>query len=237
MRGPGSGLAYKFLTRFILAQHRKSRHTGTSVCSLASEWIPLGSAVQDLRPLSQLRACPPDAAKPQTRIPPSPSLRYFLTASSKSYLIREMKTIALPLLGICLLSSCPSNCSGQAAPESAAQRHLDERMPVWLKAFNVTGVGIAYIEHGKIAWNAFYGDQVPGGPPASSTTLYSIASLTKPITAEIIDRLASAGKLSLDELTSPYWTDPDLKDNPWAKLLTPRICLTHQTGFPNWRYQ
>lgn len=148
-----------------------------------------------------------------------------------------MKTIALPLLGICLLSSCPSNGFTEEAPKSAAQRRLDERMPVWLKAFNVTGVGIAYIEHGKIAWNAFYGDQVPGGPPASSTTLYSIASLTKPITAEIIDRLASAGKLSLDEPISPYWTDPDLKDNPWAKLLTPRICLTHQTGFPNWRYQ
>lgn len=50
-------------------------------------------------------------------------------------------------------------------------------------------------------------------------------------------RLASAGKLSLDEPISPYWIDPDLKGNPWTKLLTPRICLTHQTGFPNWRYQ
>lgn len=110
-------------------------------------------------------------------------------------------------------------------------------MPTWLKAFNVTGVGIAYIANGRLAWTAFYGDQVPGGPPANDKTLYSVASLTKPITAEIILRLASIGKLSLDESVSPYWIDPGLKDNPWAKLLTPRICLTHQTGFPNWRYQ
>src|SRR5262250_1102293 len=34
-----------------------------------------------------------------------------------------------------------------------------------------------------------------------------------------------------------FWADPDIKDNPWTKLLTPRLCLLHQTGFTNWRYQ
>ena len=102
---------------------------------------------------------------------------------------------------------------------------------------NVTGVGIAYIEDGKLAWTRFYGDQVPGGPPANDQTLYSIASLTKPITAEIILRLASAGSRELGEPIYRYWTDPDVKDNPWNKLLTPRLCLSHQTGFTNWRYQ
>jgi CubicO group peptidase (beta-lactamase class C family) len=47
--------------------------------------------------------------------------------------------------------------------------------------------------------------------------------------------LASAGKLSLDEPMSPFWLDPDIKDDPWSKLLTPRLCLSHQTGFANWR--
>jgi CubicO group peptidase (beta-lactamase class C family) len=50
-------------------------------------------------------------------------------------------------------------------------------------------------------------------------------------------RLASAGKLSLDESIAEYWIDPDVKDNAWNQLLTPRLCLSHQTGFPNWRYQ
>ncbi len=125
----------------------------------------------------------------------------------------------------------------QAVNQSDAQRRLDERAPTWLKAFHVTGVGIAYIENGKIAWTSFYGDQVPGGPLANEKTLYSVASLTKTITAEIILRLASAGKLSLDESIAEYWIDPDVKDNAWNQLLTPRLCLSHQTGFPNWRYQ
>jgi CubicO group peptidase (beta-lactamase class C family) len=55
--------------------------------------------------------------------------------------------------------------------------------------------------------------------------------------APIFWRRIHLSNFSLDEPISPYWTDPDLKDNPWAKLLTPRICVTHQTGFPNWRYQ
>jgi hypothetical protein len=59
----------------------------------------------------------------------------------------------------------------QAANQSDAQRRLDERAPTWLKAFHVTGVGIAYIENGKIAWTSFYGDQVPGGPLANEKTV------------------------------------------------------------------
>jgi CubicO group peptidase (beta-lactamase class C family) len=30
--------------------------------------------------------------------------------------------------------------------------------------------------------------------------------------------------------------DPDVKDDPRTKKLTPRLVLSHQTGFPNWRY-
>lgn len=75
------------------------------------------------------------------------------------------------------------------------------------------------------------------GPPVDDKTLYNVASLTKPITAEVILRLASNDRLSLDEPMAPFWTDPDIKDNPWSRLLTPRICLSHQTGFTNWRYQ
>jgi CubicO group peptidase (beta-lactamase class C family) len=124
-----------------------------------------------------------------------------------------------------------------AQTKSPTQVRLDQEVPIWLKAFNVTGVAVAYIENGQLAWTAFYGEQVPGGPPANEKTLYSVASLTKPITAEVILRLAAKGKLSLDEPLSPYWIDPDVRENPWNKLLTPRLCLSHQTGFPNWRYQ
>lgn len=127
---------------------------------------------------------------------------------------------------------------GLAAAQSKSREQLllDQKVPIYLKAFHVTGVAIAYIENDKIAWTAFYGDRIPGRP-AAANTLYSVASLTKPITAEIALRLASENEISLDELIFSNWTDPDVAGNPWNKLLTTRLCLSHQTGFPNWRYQ
>jgi CubicO group peptidase (beta-lactamase class C family) len=113
---------------------------------------------------------------------------------------------------------------------------LDRQAPQWLQQFDVPSVAIAYIENGKLAWTAVYGEQSPGNP-ATEKTLYNLASLTKPISAELILRLAANGVLSLDEPMFPYWVDPDIKDNPWSKRLTPRLCLTHQTGFKNWRRQ
>ena len=121
----------------------------------------------------------------------------------------------------------------QPTPAELRARVL-QNLPQWLKTYDVPSASVAYIADGKLAWTAVAGEQSPG-VPATDQTLYNIASLTKPITAETILRMASQNKLQLDEPIYPYWVDPDVKDNPWNKLLTPRLCLSHQTGFANWR--
>src|SRR5580658_4747618 len=95
------------------------------------------------------------------------------------------------------------------------QLALDKKVQQWQPVFDDVSIAIAYIENGKISWISIYGNRFSGGPPADDKTLYSVASLTKPITAETILRLASVAKLSLDEPISAYWTDPDVKDNRW----------------------
>ena len=122
---------------------------------------------------------------------------------------------------------------GVATPADA-RAQIDAHVGEWLKESDVPSVAVAYIKDGKVAWTAVYGEQSPG-VAATEKTLYNMASLTKPVTAEAVLRLASAGKLSLDEQMAPYWVDPDIKDDPWTSLLTPRLCLSHQTGFANWR--
>ena len=107
-------------------------------------------------------------------------------------------------------------------------------IPELLRNQHVASVSFAKIEHGKTVLAEAYGEAGPG-VPASNTTVYNIASMSKPISAEVILRLASAGRLSLDEPMFPYWVDPDLAADPRAKLLTARMALDHQTGFPNWR--
>src|SRR6266852_3929780 len=132
--------------------------------------------------------------------------------------------------------SAQSSPTPKVSRESDLQAQVAQKAPLWLKQYDVPSVAVAYIEKGKVAWTAVYGEQSPG-VPATGKTLYNVASLTKPISAEVILRLASKGKLSLDEPVSTFWIDPDVKDNPWNKLLTPRLCLSHQTGFANWRDQ
>ena len=122
---------------------------------------------------------------------------------------------------------------GVRAPADAREQ-IDAQVAEWLKESDVPSVAVAYVKDGKVAWTAVYGEQSPG-VAATEKTLYNMASLTKPVTAETVLRLASAGKLSLDERMAPYWVDPDIKDDPWTPLLTPRLCLSHQTGFANWR--
>lgn len=111
---------------------------------------------------------------------------------------------------------------------------LDRDVPQLLIEQKIPSVSIAQIVHGKVVLTAAYGAQSPG-VPATAATLYNIASLTKPLTAETILRLASQGRLGLDDPMYRSWLDPDIANDPRAKLLTPRLALSHQTGFPNWR--
>jgi CubicO group peptidase (beta-lactamase class C family) len=104
-----------------------------------------------------------------------------------------------------------------------------------LRQNNVPSVSFALIRGGRIIRTEALGEQSPG-VQATSATLYNIASLTKPLTAEIILRLASAaGTFGLDDPMYPAFVDPDIAADPRNRLLTPRLALTHQTGFPNWR--
>jgi CubicO group peptidase (beta-lactamase class C family) len=111
---------------------------------------------------------------------------------------------------------------------------LDARVPQWLAQHKVPSLAVAYVRNGAVAWTRVYGEQAPG-VPASERTLYNVASLTKPVFADLVLRLAAEGRLSLDEPMASAWTDPDLAGDPRARLLTPRMALSHRIGFANWR--
>lgn len=131
----------------------------------------------------------------------------------------------------------PTPILASASPPSPAftgLAALDAQAPAWLGEHDVPSLAVAYIRDGRVAWTRVYGRQTDG-VPASDSTLYNIASLTKPLFAELVVRLAADGRLSLDEPMSPVWTDPDLAADPRHQAFTPRLALSHQLGFTNWR--
>lgn len=105
----------------------------------------------------------------------------------------------------------------------------------WLKENNIPALGIGIIAEGKLKQIKVFGE-IKKGVSAPYNTIWNVASLTKPITAIITLKLASQGKWNLDEPLDKYWIDPDIAKDPNHKLLTTRIILSHQTGFPNWRF-
>ena len=104
-----------------------------------------------------------------------------------------------------------------------------------LEQHQVPALGLGIIEHGKLVSTQVYGELTPG-TVAPQDTLFKVASLTKPVVTMLTLRLVAANKLQLDEPLAAYWVDPDIKADPNHLLLTPRLVLTHQTGFANWRY-
>lgn len=104
-----------------------------------------------------------------------------------------------------------------------------------LKDNHVPAVGIGIIESGKLTKVEVYGtlDKLNAAP---SNTIFKVASLTKPIVALTTLKLIDEGLLDLNEPLYKYWIDPDIKNDKRHKQLTPKLILTHRTGFPNWRY-
>lgn len=111
----------------------------------------------------------------------------------------------------------------------------DSEIEKWLQQNNVPALGLGIINNGKLQQIKVFGE-LKKGVTAPCNTIWNVASLTKPVTAMVALKLASAGKLNLDEPLYKYWTDPDIAKDPNTKLLTARIILSHQTGFPNWRF-
>jgi CubicO group peptidase (beta-lactamase class C family) len=111
----------------------------------------------------------------------------------------------------------------------------DEEIEKWLQQNNVPTLGIGIINNGKLQEIKVFGE-LKKGVTAPYNTIWNVASLTKPVTAIVALKLVSQGKWNLDESLDKYWIDPDIASDPNHKLLTTRIVLSHQTGFPNWRF-
>lgn len=105
----------------------------------------------------------------------------------------------------------------------------------WLQQNKIPVLGLGIIRNGQLQQLKMYGE-LHKGVAAPYNTIFNVASLTKPVTAIVALKLISQGKWDLDEPLYKYWTDPDLVQDPRHKQLTTRFVLSHQTGFPNWRW-
>ena len=158
--------------------------------------------------------------------------------------IKVLQHLAMPLAAFCLTLATVA----QTIPNGAA---IDAEMSKIMTSNDSKGMAVAVIDHGKVDYVGARGIRNAKGDPLTTDTVMYGASLTKTVFAYLVMQLVDQGKLNLDtplkdDLDNPlpsYGPDPvfpdkygpyrDLAGDPRWERITPRMCLTHSTGFSN----
>ncbi len=156
---------------------------------------------------------------------------------------------ALSVLAVLLITGFLSaGVFAQTIPNGAA---IDAEVNKLMTRTGGKGMAVAVIDHGKVGYVHAYGVRNAKGDPLTVDTVMYGASLTKTVFAYTVMQLVDQGKLKLDtplkeDLDNPlssYGPDPvfpdkygpykDLAGDPRWQKITPRMSLTHSTGFAN----
>jgi len=156
---------------------------------------------------------------------------------------------ALSLLAVLFIAvGLPVALAAQTIPSGAA---IDAEVRKIMTRTRAKGMAVAVLDHGEVGYVHAYGIRNAKGDPLTTDTVMYGASLTKTVFAYSVMQLVDQGKLNLDtpikddldKALPSYGRDPvfpdkygpyeDLADDSRWEKLTPRMCLTHSTGFSN----
>lgn len=112
-------------------------------------------------------------------------------------------------------------------------------LPRLMRTCQVPGLATVTLHEGRIRWQHHTGlARADGSAPITPDTVFEAASLSKPVFAWLVLRLADLRLIDLDEpLTArlrPAWL---AQKDPRLDRITARDVLRHTSGLPNWRRQ
>lgn len=132
----------------------------------------------------------------------------------------------LGLLLICLVATSGTAAQQKdLAPEKRAA--IEKAISSFMSSNSVPGIGAAVVLGGEPVWSAGFGmADLENSSPATSSTLFRLGSISKPITAVAILQLNERGKLDMDAPVQKYCPAFPQKDSP----ITTRELLGHLGG-------
>ena len=137
---------------------------------------------------------------------------------------------AAPLIaaGVALLLFFPTGLAAQNKELTSETRgHLQMAVSRFLYANSVPGISVAVVQNGAPVWSEGFGvADLENYSPATSSTLYRLGSISKPITAVAVLQLWQQGKLDLDAPVQKYCSAFPRKESP----ITTRQLLGHLGG-------
>lgn len=113
---------------------------------------------------------------------------------------------------------------------------VERLVPLLMKEHRVPGVSIALVRDRKVAFAKAWGvADARTGAPATTATLFEIASMTKPVFGYLALKLAEEGQLDLDRPIAELVELPSVPGQVELRRITARMVLSHTSGLPNWR--
>src|SRR5580698_2147898 len=156
------------------------------------------------------------------------------------------KSLLLPCLFVLVVSKLFAQPTSIQRPDGTtiSTNQVDAIIKKLMDTADVPGLQLGVINSNKLSYVNSYGfkDKSKNEMNDTSTCFYA-ASLSKSLFAYIVMQLVDQGLIDLDKPLYTYLPKPlteydnykDLAGDDRWKLITPRMCLDHTTGFPNWR--
>jgi CubicO group peptidase (beta-lactamase class C family) len=152
-----------------------------------------------------------------------------------------MKCHYRALIFLLLLSSYESFAESKslqfqkASGDLVSSDELGEVINKTITSENIPGLAIAVINEGKVVYSLATGvESTDGKTPLKTTSIFEVASLSKPVFAHFVMRLVQEGVLELDTALYDYLPHPDVSADDRYRKITARMVLSHSTGMPNW---
>ena len=124
-----------------------------------------------------------------------------------------------------------------AAGEKISILELDAFVDKQMRELRMPGLSVAVISNGKTVYHSSKGvTNIDTGTPITQDSVFEAASLSKPLFAYFVLKLIDKGILDLDTPLYQYRLMEELEPDQRYRSITTRMALSHQTGFPNWRW-
>jgi len=127
-----------------------------------------------------------------------------------------------------------SSSQSSATDYADALRLIDSWIEAQRDYSDLPSIAVAIVKDQEIIWSKAYGlANTDGKVAASTSTLYSICSISKLFTSIAIMQLYDAGKLRLDDIVDSILPNYNLKQQyKESGPITIRSLLTHSSGLP-----
>ncbi len=154
------------------------------------------------------------------------------------------------LLCCAVAASFATAVSAAPEPPPSPIAAIETAIGSGLRATGARGLAVAVIEPGRPAFIRTYGERNASGAKLAPDTIMYGASLTKTVFAYLVAQLAGEKRLDLDQPLASLLPQPlpdygnlaaygnwgDLRGDERWRRITPRMALTHATGFANFAF-